>query len=148
MAPKSAPQPRKGMAIMKTRTTGTFEIKSWDEKPFAESGAGTKTTLASVTKLYAGGFEGKGTIDYVMAYRPDGTADFVGMAMVEGRVDSRSGTFVLQHAGVYESGVANITLSVVRGSGTGELRGLRGSATISVGHNKTHGMALEYDFEG
>jgi hypothetical protein len=133
---------------MKTRTTGTFQIKGWDEKPFAESGAGTKTTLASVTKSYAGGFEGKGTIDYVMAYRPDSTADFVGMEMIEGKVDGRAGTFVLQHSGVYEDGVAKITMSVVRGSGTGELRGLRGSATISVGHDKTHEMALEYDFEG
>ncbi len=133
---------------MKSRATGTVEIKSWDEKPFAESGAGTKITLASVTKSFAGGLEGKGTIDYVMAYRPDGTADFVGMEMVEGRVDGRSGTFVLQHVGVYEGGVAKITMSVVRGSGTGELRGLRGAATISVGHDKTHEMALEYDFEG
>ncbi len=83
-----------------------------------------------------------------MAYRPDGTADFVGMEMVEGKVDGRSGTFVLQHTGIYEGGVAKITMSVVRGSGTGELHGLHGSATISVGHDKTHDMALEYDFEG
>jgi hypothetical protein len=133
---------------MKTRTTGTFEIKGWDEKPFAESGAGTKTTLAIVTKSYAGGLEGKGTIDYVMAYRPDGTADFVGMEMIEGRVDGRSGTFVMQHVGTYEGGVAKITMSVVRGSGTGDLQGLRGAATISIGHAKTYEMALEYDFEG
>jgi uncharacterized protein DUF3224 len=132
---------------MKTSTTGTFEIKSWDEKPFAESDAGTKTTLASVTKRYAGGLEGKGTIDYVMAYRPDGTADFVGMEMVEGRLDGRPGTFVLQHGGVFEDGVAKIMMTVVRGSGTGELRGLRGSAAISVGHDQTYAMALEYDFE-
>ena len=134
--------------MMKTSTAGTFEIKSWDEKPFAESGAGTKATLASVIKSYAGGLEGKGTIDYVMAYRPDGTADFVGMEMVDGKLDGRAGTFVLQHGGVFEDGVAKITMSVVRGSGTGELRGLRGSAAISVGHDKSYAMNLEYDFEG
>jgi uncharacterized protein DUF3224 len=62
------------------------------------------------------------------------------MEMVDSRLDGRSGTFVLQHGGVFEDGVAKITMSVVRRSGTGDLCD---PVAISVGHDKSYAMALE-----
>jgi len=39
------------------RTTGTFKIISWDEKPCDEGWGGTKVTRASVTQTISGNLE-------------------------------------------------------------------------------------------
>lgn len=45
-----------------------------------------------------------------MVYREDGSASFVGLKRVVGRVGGRSGSFVLQHSGTFEGGIAKATL--------------------------------------
>jgi hypothetical protein len=57
------------------------------------------------------------------------------------------GTFVLQRAGTFEGGQAKETYSVVAGSATGELRGLRGEGTSALGHGNEHPFVLNYDWE-
>ena len=44
----------------------TFEIQSWDEKPFAEWDDG-KVTKASITKRYSGDIEGDAVLEYLLA---------------------------------------------------------------------------------
>jgi len=41
-----------------------------------------------------------------MMYRSDGSATFVGLERVAGKIDGKAGTFVLQRTGVFESGQA------------------------------------------
>jgi hypothetical protein len=132
---------------MSTRATVTFEIKSWDEKPYDEIGGGAKLTRASVTKAFHGDIEGEGRVEYLMVYRGDGTASFVGLERVLGQVGSRSGSFVLQHNGTFEGGVAKATYVVVPGSGTGDLRGLRGEGSFASGHAQHYPMTFDYDLD-
>ena len=132
---------------MSTRATGTFEVKTWDEKPYDEIDGGAKLTHARVTKSFQGDIEGAGTVEYLMVYREDGTASFVGMERVIGRVGSRSGSFVLQHSGTFEGGTAKDTWFVIPGSGTGDLRGLRGEGGFASAHQQHYPMTLDYDFE-
>jgi hypothetical protein len=82
-----------------------------------------------------------------MMYRDDGSAAFTGLERVVGTVGSRSGSFVLQHSGTFERGVAKVTLSVVPGSGIGELRGMKGKGEFAVGHQQPYNMTLDYGFE-
>jgi hypothetical protein len=124
-----------------------FTIKSWDEKPYSEGPDAPKLTKASVGKSYTGDIEGEGQVEYLMAYRSDGTATFVGLERIAGRIAGKSGTFVLQRTGLFESGQAKESYSVIAGSGTGELQGLRGEGMSSVGHEKEHSFILNYDFE-
>ena len=110
-----------------TKTLNTrFAIKSWDEKPWSEGSALPKLTRANVTKTFTGELEGEGQLEYLMAYRHDGSASFVGLERVVGALAGKKGTFVLQRTGVFENGVATESYSVVPGSGTGDLRELRG----------------------
>ena len=132
---------------MRTRATGTFEVKTWDEKPYDESGGGAKLTRARVTKSFHGDIEGEGTLEYLMAYREDGSASFVGLERVVGQVGGRSGSFVLQHGGTFEGGMAKATWFVVRGSGTGDLRGLRGEGGFAAAHQQHYPMTLDYHIE-
>lgn len=132
---------------MKHTANARFTIKAWDEKPYSEGLDLPKLTRASVTKTFTGDLEGDGYVDYLMVYLADGSAAFVGLERVVGRVAGKVGTFVLQRVGTFERGQAKETYSVVAGSATGELRGLRGEGTSAVGHGNEHPFVLNYDWE-
>lgn len=82
-----------------------------------------------------------------MAYRADGTATFIGLERVTGRLGNRSGSFVLEHSGSFEGGMARASWFVVAGSGTGELSGLRGEGGFEASHQTSYPMRLSYYFE-
>ena len=83
-----------------------------------------------------------------MAYgSEEGSAAYVGLERVTGSVHGRPGSFVLTHSAAMERGEGKSSLDVVPGSGTGELRGLRGEASISVEPGGGHSFTLDYDFE-
>ena len=131
-----------------TRATGTYEVKSWDEKPYEELEEGAKLTRASVTETFQGDIEGESTVEFLMMYPDASTASYVGMQRVVGRLGGRSGSFVLQVSGTFEGGLAQATWSVVPGSGTGELRGLRGEGGFPAQHGTSNvPYTLDYSFE-
>jgi hypothetical protein len=129
---------------MSTRADARFAITSWDEKPYSEGQSLPKLTRATVKKTFTGDIEGDGHVEYLMMYRGDGSATFVGLERVTGRIAGRSGTFVLQRAGVFENGQAKESYSVVPGSGTGALEGLHGEGSSAVGHGMEHPFSLDY----
>ena len=129
---------------MKT-ANARFAIKSWDEKPWSEGQDRPRLTRASVTRTYTGDIEGDGQVEYLMMYRGDGSATFVGLERVVGRVGGKSGTFVLQRTGVFEGGLAKESYAVISGSATGDLQDLRGDGTSAVGHGMEHPFVLSYE---
>ena len=130
---------------MKKSANARFAITNWDEKPFSEGQDLPRLTRASVTKTFTGDIEGEGHVEYLMMYRSDGSATFVGLERVVGRIGDKTGAFVLQRSGVFENGQAKESYSVVAGSATGELRGLRGDGSSAVGHGSEHPFTLDYD---
>jgi hypothetical protein len=120
-----------------------FAITSWDEKPYSED-HGVKLTKASVTKTYTGDIDGEGHVEYLMMYRSDKSATFVGLERIGGRLAGKTGTFVLQRTGVFEGGVAKESYTVVAGSATGDLAGLTGNGQSAVGHGMEHPFTLNY----
>ena len=131
---------------MKHTANARFAIKSWDEKPYSEGPDLPKLTRATVQKTFTGDIEGEGQADYLMMYRGDGSATFIGLERITAKVGGKAGTFVLQRTGAFEDGQAKESYSVVPGSATGELRGLRGEGTSSVGHGMEHPFTLSYEF--
>lgn len=132
---------------MRAHASGTFMVKSWDEKPVVEIDGGGKLTRASIAGAYTGDLEGEATTENVMCYRADGTATYVGLERIVGRVGGRAGSFVLRSTGAYDGSEAKATLSVVTGSGTGELEGLRGEGSFAAPHGPRGKIELEYRFE-
>lgn len=130
---------------MKRTANARFTITKWDEKTCSEGEGLPRLTRASVTKSFTGEIEGEGHVEYVMMYRSDGSATCVGLERVSGRIDGKSGTFVLQRSGVFEGGQAKESYSVVPGSATGELRGLRGEGSSSLGHASEYPFTLDYE---
>ncbi len=132
---------------MTAHATGTFKVKSWDEKPYLEIDGGGKLTRASVTQAFAGDIAGDGAVEYLMCYRKDGTASFVGLQRVVGRIGGRAGSFVLQLTGTFEGGEAKGTWFVVPGSGTGDLHGLRAEGEFAAPHGPNASFTLDFNFE-
>jgi hypothetical protein len=133
---------------MSTRATGTFKIQDWEEKPYDEIEGGRKLTRSSVKQAFAGDVEGEGAVEWLMCYRPDQTADFVGLQRIVGQIEGRTGSFVLlQTEGTFDGKVARGRLSVVPGSGTGELEGLRGTGEFSAPHGGEPSISLDYEFD-
>ncbi len=130
---------------MKKTANARFAIKSWDEKPYSEGQDLPKLTRASVAKVFTGDIEGEGQVEYLMMYRSDGTAAYVGLERVAGRIGGKTGTFVLQRTGVFEGGQAKESYSVIPDSATGELHGLQGSGSSALGHGTDYPFALEYE---
>ncbi|MEO7021223.1 MAG: DUF3224 domain-containing protein [Ktedonobacteraceae bacterium] len=128
---------------MKTHATGSFEVKSWDEKPYSEIEGQPKHTRADVVYTYHGDFEGEGSIAYLMCYSSNNIAYFIGYEQMTGRLGEHSGNFVLQHNGTYEGGAVKDTVTVVPGSATGALSGLLGSG--SCGGDGETVFALDYE---
>ena len=130
---------------MKKSANARFAIKGWDEKPYSEGQDQPRLTRASVTKTYTGDIQGEGQVEYLMMYRSDGSATFVGLERVVGRIGGKAGTFVLQRTGIFESGQAKESYSVIPGSATGDLQGLLGDGSSAVGHGMEHSFTLSYE---
>jgi len=132
---------------MTIRANATFEVKSWDEKPYNEVEGELKLTRASVAKQFHGDIEGESTLEYLMVYRADGSAAFVGMERVTGRVGGRSGSFVLQHSGTDDGKTTTDNWFVVPGSGTGGLSGLSGEGSFTSDHSEPFRVTFDYEVE-
>ncbi|HEV2104081.1 MAG TPA: DUF3224 domain-containing protein [Candidatus Eisenbacteria bacterium] len=148
---------------MSPLATGRFQIGTWDEKPLEDPEGGPKLARASVAETFTGDLEGEARVEYLLAYGGPDAAQFTGFSPVAGRLAGRTGTFVLQRAGVYAAGAAMATWNVVPGSGRGGLQGLRGEGAFVAAHRDQpvewagrsweptpHGIAaftLDYDFD-
>ena len=132
---------------MKNTANARFSISAWDEKPDSEGQDLPKLTRASVRKTFSGDIEGEGQVEYLMMYSSDGSAAFVGLERIVGRIGGKAGTFVLQRIGMFESGHAKESYSVIPGSATGELRGLRGDGTSALSHGSEYPFTLNYDLD-
>jgi hypothetical protein len=133
--------------MMSKSATATFEVKSWDEKPYSEEAGAPKLTRASVVESLEGDIAGEGKTEYLMAYINEDKASFVRLERVVGRLAGRSGSFLLQGHGTYADGTAQGEYAIVPGSGSGELKGLRGKGAFRAHREPRGTMTLEYDFE-
>jgi hypothetical protein len=132
---------------MKTIGNSTFTTKTWDEKPYAEMDAGRKLTRVHADFAYEGDFEGEGTLDYLMAYGPDGTGNFVGLEHLVGRIGDRQGSFVCQHTGVFDPKSVTTNWDFVPGLGMGDLEGLVGGGALKLAGPGPYSFTFEYDFK-
>ena len=65
---------------------------------------------------------------------------------VEGTLDGRSGSFMLQHCGIMDRGQPELEIVVIPDSGTDGLAGITGRMSIDAAAN--HAYVLHYDLPG
>ena len=127
------------------KATGEFKITGGHEEMYSDRNPG-RLTRAGGTQAFSGGIDGVGRIEWLMCYRPDRTADFVGLQEVDGAVDGRRGTFVLTSVGSHDGVLSRGTWTVVAGTGKGELSGIVGNGRWKAGPGPRATFELTYEF--
>jgi hypothetical protein len=122
---------------------GQFSVTAWDEDTYEDRPAG-KLTRATVEQDFTGGVDGQGSVVWLMCYRQDGTADFVGLQEIHGNLDGLDGGFVLTSAGTFDGEKAEGRWAVVSGSGTGDLSGIDGTGEFIAPHGGQPTFELAY----
>ncbi len=126
-----------------TRAQGTFEVKM---TPAASDTAAEGEPLGRFTldKHYHGDLDANSKGEMLSAGSPQsGSAGYVAVERVTGKLSGRSGTFALQHSGTMHQGTQDLRITVVPGSGTNELTGIAGSMKIIIAEGK-HSYELDY----
>ncbi len=101
-----------------------------------------------IEKEFSGPLEGSSRGEMISGGDPkQGAAGYVAMEMVSGKLHGKAGGFALQHAGTMDSAGQTLRVTVVPGSGSGELRGIAGQMTITIAAGR-HAYAFEYTLPG
>lgn len=112
---------------------------------YAEGQDGINLGRMSLDKIFSGELTAtsKGEMLSVLT-SVKGSAGYVAIEQVVGRLSGRSGSFVLQHFGIMDKGKDRLILEVVPDSGTAELQGLSGRMAIIIKEGK-HFYEFEYN---
>jgi hypothetical protein len=130
-----------------TKATGRIEVQTYEPQAYEEPENGPQLVEIHVTEKFSGDIEGQGVVRFLQAIRGDGSASFVGIERVTGRIGDRNGSFLLQDAGTLEGSTVSGEWFVIPGSGTGELAGLRGEGGFEAELGQHALITLDYWFE-
>ena len=128
------------------RITGRFDVQM---TPQGEASPDMGATTYRLDKRYHGPLDATaaGTmLGHVTATQ--GSAGYVAIEQVTGKLDGRKGSFVLQHSGLMDRGAKQLEIRVVPDSGDGELAGLRGRMEIRIEAGGAHYYDFEYALGG
>lgn len=122
--------------------TGTFDVKV---TPQTDDKGDPALGRMTIDKQFHGDLEGtsKGQMLTGMT-EVKGSAGYVAIEKVTGTLKGRSGSFILQHTGIMNRNVPQLTITVVPDSGTGQLAGLTGKLTINIAADGKHSYEFEY----
>jgi Protein of unknown function (DUF3224) len=67
---------------------GEFKVTDWREETYADRNPGKLTPAGN--KGFFGAIDGSGRVEWLMCYREDGTAEYVGMQQMDGTIDGHS----------------------------------------------------------
>jgi hypothetical protein len=129
-----------------TKLTGEFEITGWDEATYEERDGARKLTRASVGQDLRGDVTGTGQAEWLMSYQDDGTARFVGLQRLEGSIEGRRGSAVVESIGDFDGKKAKGRWSVVPGSGTDGWAGMKGKGRFVAPMGPKATFTLDCEF--
>lgn len=129
---------------MSLRATGKYELE-WDEQPPYDEAEGATLATVTITKTWTGDIEATSVTKMIKAMTAEPTsAGLVAIERVNGKVNGKVGSFVLQHNAVSDRGDRFLNIVVLPDSGTGELTGIKGKLLLDV-VDGAHNVTLEYE---
>lgn len=133
-------------SIMMNHASGTFDVKMTPQAP-GDKAEGAAVGRYTLDKQFHGDLEGNSKGEMLaVGTKVEGSAGYVAMEQVTGTLNGRKGSFALQHSGTMTRGAAQLSVTVVPDSGTGELAGLNGKLEIKIADGK-HFYEFAYSFE-
>lgn len=130
---------------MTMHARGSFDVKANPQKPDNKEAEAANLGRLSLDKQFHGDLDGTSKGEMLGAMTEvKGSAGYVAMERVSGKLHGRNGTFVLQHSGTMTNGVPQLSVTVVPDSGTGELLGIAGAMTIKIEEGGKHFYEFDY----
>jgi hypothetical protein len=128
---------------MANHAAGTFDVKITPQPP-EENVGDPSISRMSIDKQFHGDLEATSKGQMLAAgTEVKGSAGYVAIEKVSGKLHRRTGTFALQHTGTMNRGTPDLSITVVPDSGTGALTGLTGKLTIKIDEG-AHSYEFDY----
>jgi hypothetical protein len=123
--------------------SGTFQVKLSPQV----TDANARMARLTIDKQFLGDLEATSKGEMLTGGTAvKGSAGYVAIELVTGRLNGRSGSFILQHTGTMDRGKPSLSVTVVPDSGTDELTGLTGKMAINIADGN-HSYEFEYTLE-
>jgi hypothetical protein len=126
------------------RAAGVFTVRGGSEQTVREVPGEPKLTRVSGTQRFDGGIVADGSVEWVLCYSPDDSARFVGFQRIDGSIDGRSGSLILESTGDHSDGRSKGRWRVVAGSGTQAPGGITGEGTFDAQGGARVSYELDY----
>lgn len=125
--------------------TGSFDVKGSLQKPDNPQAEASGLGRMSLDKQYHGDLEAASQGEMLSVLdKAVGSGGYVAMERVTGKLQGKSGSFVLQHNATMTRGVPEMNIIVVPDTGTGELTGISGSMKIRIEEGGKHFYDFDY----
>lgn len=113
---------------------GTFDVTMHAEPPYFEED-GVTLARATFDKTFYGPLSAQGVVQF-LSVRAGANAAYVALERIEGTLQGRHGSFVATHKAQASSTGKSLTIEIVPGTGTAELRGIEGTMDIEIVEGK------------
>jgi len=123
-----------------SRVTGAFDVKVIPQ----EDKTDPAIARFVLDKQFHGDLDATSKGEMLAAGGAKGTGGYVAIEIVTGKLGGRTGTFALQHSGSMIDNAFTLIITVVPGSGTGELSGLTGKMNIIIAADGKHSYDFDY----
>ena len=122
---------------------GEFEVNR-EMQPAVDLGDGAQAAHMRFDKVFRGPLEATSVVQmFAVGTATEGSAAYVAVERIVGRLDGRAGTFCMQHSGIMDRGTPSLTVTVIPDSGSDALAGLRGTLAIDIVEG-THFYTFDY----
>ncbi len=111
-----------------SRATGAFDVKVTPQEDKTDPAIARMV----LDKQFHGDLEATSKGEMLAAGGAKGTGGYVAIEIVTGKLGGHTGTFALQHSGSMIDNAFTLIITVVPGSGTGQLTGLTGKMNINI----------------
>lgn len=137
------PPPPAQKGTMTKHATGPFEVKITPQP--ADDKSETPLGRMTIDKQLHGDLEGTSHGEMLTAGTTEkNSGGYVAVERVNGTLNGKSGSFILQHSATMNRGVPNLLITIVPDSGTGQLKGISGTFNVIIAKDGKHSYDLEY----
>ena len=124
--------------------SGRFDVKLNPLDFYSQGKGGVNLGRMSIDKTFYGELEATSKGEMLSAMTStEGSAGYVAIEQVAGKLSGIEGSFVLQHFGIMDKGKDLLILDVVPDSASGDLVGLTGKMAIKIKDGQ-HFYELEF----
>ena len=124
--------------------TSSFTLDVFEQEDPYATVDGVGYARSRIEKTFHGDLEATSTVE-MLSVRGEGEgAGYVALETVRGTLDGHEGTFAILHAGTMVGEEIWARWPISPGSGTGELTGIAGDATIEIAPDGAHTLLVDY----